>query len=620
MYYTAFNPLNSFYKSKPGAVAAGTSLRLRVVLPRNFGVTRCELLIDEDNTAQRRIPMEWEYTDGVTEHWGVDFTPDSPSLLFYCFEYTAAWGKSLIRHNKNDFNGLIGGGDPWQLTVYSPDFKTPEWIKGGIIYQIFPDRFFFSGEEKENIPDGRILRSDRENLPHWKPDSDGIIRNNDYFCGDFKGIEMKLDYIASLGVNCIYLNPVALAHSNHRYDTADYMKPDPLLGTEEDFKSLCAACKKRKIRIILDGVYSHTGADSVYFNKYGRYKSTGAYQSEASPYYPWYSFGKTKDDYACWWNILILPEVNEEEPFFLRYITGENGVITHWLRLGAAGFRLDVADELPDGFLDEVRHAVKRGDAENLLLGEVWEDASNKISHGGRRRFLLGEQLDGVMNYPFRNAIVDFLLNANAEGFMYKILSVCENYPPQALNACMNHLGTHDTARIITLLAGFDCDAMSRDEQAEIRLSPEQYSRAVRLLKMAFSINYALPGAPSIYYGDEAGLSGGKDPFNRRFFPWGHEDKDLLEFTRSLGAFRRNQPVLKSGGFYPVSASLGCAAFLRYSEGMPRVMVIANKNPDEISYWLNDDLKNLQLFTGGKKIDGGVQIPGESCVILFDRF
>ena len=613
-----YDPSKSWHKSLSGAIAAGSSLWLRVVLPRDLGVTACRLIISEDNKNDQVINMTWDNTDGIEEWWQTEIYLDAPKLLFYRFSYETSWGKTDIGPGKDTHLGEISSKNKWQLTVYSADFQTPEWIKGGIIYQIFPDRFCYSGEKKDNVPGDRILRSDWGNTPHYLPDEKGIIRNNDYFCGDFKGIEEKLPYIASLGVNCIYLNPISEAHSNHRYDTADYMKPDPLLGTEEDFSRLCKKAHEYGIRIIFDGVYSHTGADSIYFNKYSRYGTDGAYNCPDSPYRSWYRFCADGKKYDSWWGIDTLPETNEENNSYSEFIAGENGVIDKWIGLGADGIRLDVADELPDSFLDKLRKAVKRHGEDKYILGEVWEDATNKISHGGRRRFLLGDQLDSVMNYPFRKAIIDFLLTANAERFMHTAFSITENYPPQALNCAMNHLGTHDTERILTLLSGISCEGKSRESQADIIISDDALKRGIKLLKMALAMNFTLPGVPSIYYGDEAGLTGCKDPFNRFCYPWGNENAEILNFTRDIAKLRNSYEVLKEGRFYPISATLGCVAYLRYKEGLKRIFVVINKNQQPITYRLNNDMTEMLPVFGGVRFGGGVIVPGDGFAILSD--
>ncbi len=612
-----FDASKNYHKSIIGAMAAGNTLRLSVVLPRSFGVTCCRIILEKDGEDTKYVDMDWASTDGNEEWWTKELFFGEKGVFFYHFSYDTSWGTTQLFRDGESQRASVSGKNVWQQTVYDPALVTPDAIKNGIIYQIFPDRFRFSGIKKENVPADRILRSDWGSTPVWEPDTDGKIKNNDFFRGDFKGIEEKLDHIAALGTSVIYLNPIGESHSNHRYDTADYLKPDPLLGTEEDFRSLVRAAHERGIRIILDGVYSHTGDDSVYFNKYGRYESAGAYGNESSQYRPWYTF-KPDGKYNCWWNIDTLPEVNEHDPSFADFITGENGVIRYWLALGADGFRLDVADELPDEFIDRAHKTIKDASRENYFLGEVWEDATNKISYGARRRYLLGGQFDGVMNYPFRTAVIDFVLSANAQRFMDEVYSVVLNYPPQALNACMNMLGTHDTPRILTVLTGLNLERMSRSRQADIRLSDSQKSRAEQLIRMAVPLIFTLPGIPCVYYGDEAGMYGAKDPFNRGCYPWGHENGEILALYEYFGKIRKTYPVLREGGFYPLSSELGCVAYLRYSEGMSRVAVIANNNPHPITYDLNYDMRGMQCIFGGEKLDGAVYIPANGAAVIAD--
>ena len=462
-----FDPYNNAYKFPFGSVAAGTTVYFAVCLPRPMGCTGISLLIREAFSGREAaISLQWRETDGIVEWWNAFFTPPAEGLYYYAFEYHVSWGKGEIGPDETGVGAFSANGGRWQLTVYEPDYKTPDWLKGGLIYQIFPDRFYASGQKKDRVPKDRILRTDRENPPIWQPDADGVIRNNDFFGGDLKGIEEKLPYLESLGVTCIYLNPIFEACSNHRYDTADYMRIDPLLGTEEDFRSLCREAEKRGIAVLFDGVFSHTGADSVYFNKYKRYGAGGAYNDPQSPYRCWYQFGQTRDEYASWWGFDTLPEVNENEPSYTAFITGEGGVIDHWLNAGAKGLRLDVADELPDAFLDKIRQIVKKDGRDAYLLGEVWEDATNKFSWGTLRRYLLGKQLDAVMNYPFRNAVIQFVKYCHAELFMRSILRIVEHYPPQSLGTAMNHLGTHDTERILTAVSDLDLSISDRAHQA----------------------------------------------------------------------------------------------------------------------------------------------------------
>lgn len=598
MEHIAYNSRNTLHKSPFGAVKQGQNIVFKVVLPRNLQCSGVDLVIKSDSGEYKYHPMNWLSMQGDSEEWwALGYTAEKEDIYFYHFEYDTPWGRTAIRHCGDSLGRLSMGTHDWQLSVYAKDFTTPDWLKGGLFYQIFPDRFYNSGKKKKNIPDGRKLRDDIFGEPEWKPTKEGKVLNNDYFCGDLKGIEQKLDYLESLGVTCLYLNPIFEAQSNHRYDTADYSKVDPLLGDEKDLKSLCKKAREKGISVILDGVFSHTGDDSIYFNKYGRYDSVGAYQSTESPYYNWYKFINHPAEYHSWWGISILPEVKEESPDFIEFITGENGIARKWLRTGVRGWRLDVADELPDEFLDEFRKAVKQENPEALVLGEVWEDASNKFSYGQRRRYFGGKQLDSVMNYPFAEAIISFIRTGKVEGFSEKIITILENYPKCVIDVLMNHIGTHDTMRAITQLVGESCEYRDRNWQSGRILSEEKYALGVKLLKLAAVIQFTLPGVPCIYYADEAGMQGYKDPFNRFCYPWGKENTELLEFYRSLGNMRKNCRCLKDGEYSTLSEMLGCLAFTRKSEG-DEILVIINRNDHEIDYYLPCEWHNSKAVLG----------------------
>ncbi|MBR2101102.1 MAG: glycoside hydrolase family 13 protein [Eubacterium sp.] len=438
--------------------------------------------------------------------------------------------------------------------------------------------------------------------PFWAEEQMNGIWNNDYFGGDLKGIEQKLDYLSELGVSCIYLNPIFEANSNHRYDTADYEKIDPLLGTEEDLKSLCNAAKERGINIILDGVFSHTGCDSKYFNMYNNYDSQGAYNSKESPYYPWYKFTDYPDGYQSWWGIKLLPEIIEENEEYRNYICSENGILRRWMRCGIKGWRLDVADELPDIFLDDLRKAVKAEDEDAVIIGEVWEDATNKTAYGIRRRYLLGEQLDSVMNYPFADAVLNFVRFQNADAFFDDVLSIIENYPPEVLHILMNHIGTHDTERAITRLAGDDCEGYGREWQHEHNtLDSYDYLKGVSMMKIASLLQFTLPGVPSIYYGDEIGMQGMKDPFNRACMSWDNINEELLRWYRRLGEIRKGCSAFISGEFEPVFCSHKTIAYKRRGEEN-EVLVAVN---------LDDEAQELDI---GYEWDNSYAIFGESTI------
>jgi len=616
--YIPYNSRYEYHKSNFGAVKTGQTTVFRIILPRDFCCTAARLVIKEDSRENSHtLNMQWDCIQGDGEEWWkIDFTSDTSGLFEYHFEYDTPWGTSRIYHIGDGAGGIADSGDDWQMTVYDRNFTTPEWLRGGIIYQIFPDRFYSSGEEKQNVPKDRVLRSDRDGEPFWRPDAQGKVHNNDYFGGDLKGIEQKLPYLKALGVTCIYLNPIFEAQSNHRYDTADYTKIDSLLGTTRNLEQLCSEAKRQGIRIILDGVFSHTGNDSKYFNQYGRYDTVGAYQSKDSKYFNWYKFNEWPDDYTSWWGIKILPEVQEENPDFIEYITGENGIARRWLCAGASGWRLDVADELPDEFLDEFRRAVKSEKEDALILGEVWEDASNKSSYGKRRRYLQGEQLDSVMNYPFADAVIDFVRTGSAELFSSRVMSVVENYPKEVLDVLMNHISTHDTMRAITALAGESCAYRDRYWQSVQHLDCEQYKNGVLLMKMASAIQFTLPGVPSIYYGDEAGMQGYKDPFNRFCYPWGNENTELVEWYKKLGKIRNNNIVFKDGRLEILSAVAGCVAFARKTDS-EAVLVIANSNTHPITYYVKDEWSDSEDLLGNGYVHGTlVDLGAKSTVIL----
>lgn len=616
--YIPYNSRLEYHKSIFGAVKTDQTVTFRIILPRDFCCHAAKLVIKKAEADEYGyINMQWDCMEGVGEEWWkVDFTAEKAALYKYHFEYDTSWGTSRIYHAGNGLAAIKGDGEDWQLTVYDKDFHTPEWLRGGIIYQIFPDRFASSGTKKQNVPSDRVLRTDRDGDPYWIPTAEGKVLNNDYFGGDLNGIEQKLGYLKSLGVTCIYLNPIFEAQSNHRYDTADYEKIDSMLGTEKDFKSLCESAKKLGIRIMLDGVFSHTGDDSRYFNRYSRYDSLGAYQSKESPYYGWYKFNKWPDDYESWWGIEILPEVNEDNSDFIEYITGKNGIARKWLKLGASGWRLDVADELPDEFLDEFRKAVKEEKADGLVLGEVWEDASNKSSYGKLRRYLLGKQLDSVMNYPFAGAVIDFIRDANAELFASRVMSIVENYPKEVLDVLMNHLSTHDTMRAITALAGENCAYRDRKWQSTHSLDEREYHYGMKLLMAASAMQFALPGVPAIYYGDEAGMQGYKDPFNRRCYPWGKENGELVEWYKKLGKIRNENRVFKDGRFEILSAVAGCVAFSRKNDD-EAILVISNSNPHPITYYVKSEWCDAHDLLGNGKVAANmVDIEEKSTVIL----
>lgn len=593
-----FNSRDKSYKSIVSAISTDEKCKFRIVVPRDCRCSRAVLAVKKEGANEDTVyyDMFWAGMCGCdSEYWQLHFYATTPGLYFYHFELDTPWGKSYIMNVGSGIGDFSASKTEFQQTVYDKRFKTPDFLKGGIIYQIFPDRFCNSGEPKQNVPGVRVMRQWGEE-PFWKEEQMNGIWNNDFFGGDLKGIEQKLPYIADLGVTCVYINPIFEAHSNHRYDTADYENIDPLLGTEDDLKSLCSEAKKYGISIILDGVFSHTGCDSRYFNKYCHYDTVGAYNSKQSKYYSWYKFINWPDDYHAWWGIKLLPEVVEEDKSYREYICGENGILRKWLRAGISGWRLDVADELPDIFLDDLRKAVKAEKSDAVIIGEVWEDATNKFSYGSRRRYLLGEQLDSVMNYPFAEAVLNFVRYGGGDAFFDSVMSIVENYPPNVLNILMNHIGTHDTQRALTRLAGPDCTGKSRQWQSEHNSLPEyDYLRGISMMKMASLIQFTLPGVPSVYYGDEIGMQGMKDPFNRACMQWDKQDNELLKWYKRLGQIRRGSKALVDGEFLPVFCDGSAIAYERNS-AESSMLVAVNNSDFSMDVYVGDRWDNSYAY------------------------
>ncbi|MBQ7161028.1 MAG: glycoside hydrolase family 13 protein [Clostridia bacterium] len=536
-----------------GAFSEDDVLTFKLTVPRSFGAKDPEIRINRDGCGETVIPLEFVTVRGSDDEYSSALRCPEPGLYWYRVTYDSRFGKRAPVCDR-------------QLTVYSAGFSTPDWIKGGVMYQIFVDRFAKGGEVKKR--DDAVMIGDWDNgEPEYPEVRGGHLENNTFFGGTLYGVADKLDHLASLGVNCIYLCPIFEAYSNHKYDTGDYDKIDEMFGGEEAFDELIKKADRLKIRVVLDGVFNHTGSDSKYFNKSGRYGKGGAYRDRHSPYFSWYNFRRYPDDYESWWNIPILPRVRCDDPSYREYILGGNGIVRKYLRKGAAGWRLDVADELSDGFLDGLREAVKAEKRDAVIFGEVWEDASNKISYGSRRRYLQGGQLDGVMNYVLREAIISFMLNKDAAAFAGAVCGTYFNYPKAVSDCMMNILGTHDTARILNMLSARYPDGASNKELSEYRISAEDRENGKRLLKLAWLICATMPGVPCIYYGDEAGMEGWGDPFNRRPYPWGREDGELLKFYRRIGKFRRAHQVYREGIFKVVHASGGTLIFSRGEGG-----------------------------------------------------
>lgn len=562
---SVYNPLDKFYKSKTGAVKEGQKITFRV----KGEYSKVDFVYHKDGENPLCLSME---NKGGYFEIAVSF---SVGLFWYHF----ALDSGLHVGVGEGLSGVITDKPcDFQLSVYSSDYSVPKWIKGGIIYQIFPDRFNRSSDKPESIF-GRKIHTDLSDDPLFLPNESGEVMNDDFFGGTLNGITEKLPYLKSLNVSVIYLNPIFKAFSNHRYDTGDFTEIDPMLGTEKDLVNLIENARKAGINVVLDGVFNHVGADSVYFNKYGRYNAVGAYQSKDSPYYKWFDFIDYPDDYRSWWGIKTLPAVKKDDPDYVNYICGENGVLAKYIALGVKGFRLDVVDELPQNFVRELRARTKATDKNAIIIGEVWEDASNKISYGKRRQYFLGKELDSVMNYPLKNAIIDFVKYGNAAILSETVKTQTDHYPKFVLDSLMNILSTHDTARILSAVSDLITYGKTKEELAKLKLDEENRKKAVFRLKAASLLQYTLYGVPSVYYGDEIGMQGLFDPQNRRFFAWNDIDEEILSWYKTLGNIRREYAsVFGFGECREILSSDGFFAFTRKNKRAGLFVVINLKN------------------------------------------
>ncbi|MBQ2748703.1 MAG: glycoside hydrolase family 13 protein [Clostridia bacterium] len=540
--FVYYNSRSDACKTPYGAMKTGEALTITLLVSRRMAPRRVVLLFGHDGESYGEYPMEWKTTGGGRDEYCVSLTPDGVGLYTYAFRLETAISTVYYGAVSDGHGGegriSEGGFTPYYVTVYEAAWNPPTWYGDGITYQIFPDRFAVAGKVPEIS--GRRIVKDRKQLPEKTVFRNGDVPNNYFYGGNLRGIIESLPYLKTLGVGNLYLNPIFLSESNHRYDTSDYHKIDPMLGSEAEFTELCHKAGELGMRVILDGVFNHTGDNSLYFNKFGSYPGLGAYQGKESPYYSWFQFRKFPDEYECWWNIRIMPSYDKNNQSFREFVYD---VVKKWLNLGASGWRLDVADELPDDMIAGIRRAATEAKPDSLVIGEVWEDASIKIAYDVRRRYFLGNELDGVMNYPFRTAVLNYLLHGDAEGFREMSESQSENYPYPAQRSLMNFLGTHDTVRILSALGGYEDAPTDLKERAYHRLAPQARKVAEERLRLASLLLFTYLGSPTIYYGDEGGMEGLEDPFNRAFYHRENAKISLLRHYRRLAEIRRENPA-----------------------------------------------------------------------------
>lgn len=632
------NSREKTYRAPYGACPVGSTVTLTLdVWDVSWAKVTCRIWID--GQGETLHPMK-QAQQGANHRFTCEIPLTAPNLVWYHFiiEHDGNWAHYGARAGCVGGEGALHYGEPpsFQITVYQQR-EAPSWYRNGLVYQIFPDRFFRGADYEVRVrkaleaprkgPERRFV-ADWGKPPVYEKDEQGRVTAWDFYGGTLRGIAEKLPYLQSLGVTALYLNPIFEAASNHRYDTADYERLDPMLGDDGDFECFAAEAARYGISLILDGVFNHTGCDSIYFNKYGNYPSPGAYESEDSPYRPWFNF-RQDGTYSSWWGVDDLPDVNENDESYREFITrGERSVLRRWLKAGAKGWRLDVADELPDDFIAEMKCAVLETlGSEGLLIGEVWEDASNKQSYGALRRYLLGDELDGAMNYPFRDILTAFLLgNCSASDAKEGFAALHENYPPEAFYAALNLMGSHDRPRILTVLGEApDGGGMSPEEAACYRLPEEKRELAKTRLWLMTLLQMTFPGVPCIYYGDEAGMEGLSDPYNRACYPWGAEDADAAAIFRNAASLRRALPLFVSGSFEPLAYGEDVFGFIRALDGEAAVVLVNRSTTESHTVEVPALSEDVTELVGGRSItlENGtarlVLYPLGSAVIYFKK-
>ena len=593
--------LNGRDVSHRSAFASNENIIVTVEAPRRLGASAVVLRLNRDGENDVDMPLMFVSTDGINDTYKINLELSSlcgeseEGLFFY--ELLFVRGVDTLftfTQNNVDFSLRNSSQGRFVLLVHNKEFKTPEWFHGRIMYHIFVDRFA-KGSGAVEIRKDAVINPDWENgIPQYAEKQGGELANNMFFGGNLWGVIEKLEYLKSLGVGVIYLSPIFKAYSNHKYDTGDYMKIDGMFGGEEAFTNLIRKAEELDIKIMLDGVFNHTGDDSLYFDAYNNYGGKGAYSDPESEYKDWFSFKNYPDEYLTWWGIKILPKLNHNNDSCRKFFTEKGGVGEKYIKMGVMGWRLDVVDELNDQFLDEFCRTVKEAsDSEAVVLGEVWENASVKIAYGKRRRYFRGGQLDSVMNYPLRNGILALLLRGDAVCLADTLKSVYSTYPKTVCDSLMNLLGTHDTQRILTVLGeGSEESSELNSILAHKKLTLEQKIDAIKKLKLAALVQYTVYGIPSVFYGDEAGLEGHHDPFCRKPYPWHDQNSDVLGFYKKLGEIRIKHHKLFAEGDFLVNYAN--AAFISYSR---------KTNEEELIILVNASEKSVEYKLSGRYYD-----------------
>jgi glycosidase len=594
------------YRTPFGAVTPGTEVLLRFRTYHNDVTSVQARFYDTALAAESFVQLERvaagiscyddSQLDETCDFWQASVTPDQPGLLYYRF--IVKDGSDTAYYDDDRFqDGGWGEANPavqddsYVITVYDPDFQPIDWIQDAVVYQIFPDRFRNGRSNNDadpadprygypNEPLDQILVKEWTDLPEgycrfYENPAEACTegpRGRDYFGGDLRGVQQKLNYLEALGVTVIYFNPLFEAASNHAYDTQDYYSLDEFFGSNTEFEKFVQLANARGIRVILDGVFNHVSSDSAYFDRYGHFETVGACESTASPYRDWFNFTDVAPGtgpcvgsdgtpnsatYSSWFGFDSLPVLDKDHPEVRALVyAADQAVARYWLDLGASGWRLDVMGDpsFPPDFWPEFRQAVKDTQGDAVIVGELWKkhETLDKVQ---------GDMADTAMNYRFRNAILGFFGTVDNKGFAddgesyqppsrfaLKLTSVREDYPDAAYYNMLNLMDSHDTMRILWALTPGENNREDREFNAA------NLAHGKDLLRLATVVQYTIPGAPTVYYGGEVGVTGDDDPDDRRTFPWSDDgpygaggDTALLMHYQMLADLRAANPVFRDG-------------------------------------------------------------------------
>ncbi len=622
------------FKQPFGAQPVGTPILF--AMSSKPGISAVTLMIEKrrlegnqevlEYTPTAALPMTLAQSDQAAV-WQANYVFEQPAVYGYWFDVTID-GQHYAYQNNSDVvywtrekgsNG-VGKMEPFpdsnerfkairrfRHTTYQKNFTVPSWASKAVYYYIFPERFRngnLNNDPKMGV--SRYHNGQIEVHKNWldrpyKPgtgDGSDSTYNNDFFGGDLQGIIDKLGYIADLGANVIYMTPIFKAASNHKYDTADYTQVDPAFGSNEDFTRLTNEAKLRGIKVMVDASLNHVGADSLYFDRFGNYGGSGAFANEkinpTSPYADWFIFDPSKPtaelQYRGWVGVSDLPELNKNSAAFRAFVlTSPDSITKRWLTAGASGWRMDVTPWVPDDFWRQWRKVVKETDPQAMTVAETWWDSS---------KFFLGDMFDSTMNYIFRNTVLDYVNGGDAKKLYANLELTRELYPAQSFHSLMNLLGSHDQARPMHIFG-------ATDEQNEATLSV-----AKDRLKLAVQFQMWFPGSPAVYYGDEVGMLGGEDPYNRAAYPWsdlgGKPDNALLAEFKALITMRRQHPILSEGKLHaPLFLDANVIVLLRQSENGWAITATNNHTKEKT---VSFDLPSTLADSSWGNLQGGTAI------------